>query len=158
MQVIQLVEKNMLGFLSVNYQDEKVPFDKHYRERLTRLGVPAIDLVTGSVGVDDGVDDLTSNFVTEQDDLYGKLSEDDELAEAAGSSAPETSAVAMVPPLWDHNDHELTHLPYKAWCRACFESRSKDSLLTTVQKKIGGVPLLMLDHMSIKRKSDDSED
>eukprot|EP00972_Heterocapsa_arctica_P086449 12743228-Heterocapsa_arctica.AAC.1 len=85
----------MLGFLSVNFQDEKVPFDKHNRERLTRPVVPAIDLVTECVGVDDGEDDLTSNVVTEQDDLYDVLGEDVEAAEAAASSAPENSAVAM---------------------------------------------------------------
>eukprot|EP00972_Heterocapsa_arctica_P112191 16430443-Heterocapsa_arctica.AAC.1 len=63
-QVIQLVERDMLGFLSVNYQDEKVPVDKHNSERLSRPVVPDIDLDTESVDVDDSEDDLLSNFVT----------------------------------------------------------------------------------------------
>eukprot|EP00972_Heterocapsa_arctica_P082578 12168522-Heterocapsa_arctica.AAC.1 len=62
-QVIQLVEKDRLVFLSVNYFDEKSPCDKFIWERLTMPVVPAIDLVTEGAGVDDGVDELAKgNF------------------------------------------------------------------------------------------------
>eukprot|EP00972_Heterocapsa_arctica_P100092 14759936-Heterocapsa_arctica.AAC.1 len=81
--------------------------------------VPAIDLDTERVGMDDGVDKLPAgDFVKEQETnqqkIEVKLHEDVKLAEAAGSSPPEAGAAATTPQLWDHEEPELTHLPYQA--------------------------------------------
>eukprot|EP00972_Heterocapsa_arctica_P055443 8180014-Heterocapsa_arctica.AAC.1 len=129
-QVIQLVEKDRLGFLSINYFDEKSTCDKFIGGWLTMPVVPAIDLVTEGVGVDDGMDELPKgDFVAEQEvdqhDIDSELYEDAELAEAAGSPAPEVDAATIAPPMWDHEEHELTHLSYNSRCRACLESRGK---------------------------------
>ena len=49
----------------------------------------------------------------------------------------------------ERDEHDVTHLPYRSWCRVCLEAKGKeDPHFRTRLKEVGEVPTIGLDYKS----------
>ena len=75
--------------------------------------------------------------------------EDSEAEEESGALEETRGATAstrpMRPPEAEQAAHELTHLPFQAWCELCVQARAKDTPHRSLEE--GGVPVLQLDYV-----------
>ena len=57
-------------------------------------------------------------------EVYGNEDAGDELVEAEEEAAPVSSLPSPdMPTQSERDDHDLTHYPYRSWCRHCVEGR-----------------------------------
>ena len=89
-----------------------------------------------------------NNAMNEQEEEMGAEVLDLKVEEAGEARKPKPYNNPRNPTRQEVADHELTHLPYRVWCRFCVEGRSHKAahrIKTEEGKEQSGVPRVSMD-------------
>ena len=105
------------------------------------------DEVQDSGGARASTDGLSQEMAAEERQDHGRQEEGEEGREPRGLHAPHQVSKA------ERELHELTHTPYRAWCRYCVRARGRNMPHRTrdEERKAGGVPKIAMDYFFVSK-------
>ena len=105
------------------------------------------DEIQDSGGARASTDGLSQEMAAEERQDHGRQEEGEEGREPRGLHAPHQVSKA------ERELHELTHTPYRAWCRYCVRARGRNMPHRTrdEERKAGGVPKIAMDYFFVSK-------
>ena len=110
------------------------------------------EVARGQTGAE-AQEDLENNFMDPGEDEtmeVGKwlCSPNEESESCTGVARPKTLFNPMLPTAREVAEHELTHRPYRNWCKVCVETRAREEAHRRVKEDTAdsGVPEVGLDY------------
>ena len=102
----------------------------------------------GATDADRKTDDVDGAEEAGGEEVLGEECEE----EQRGSRSPARRADPREPSEQERNEHNMTHLPFRNWCRHCIRGRGKEEACRRTREEVN-VPEIHLDFMFMGEES-----